>query len=151
VPLSRAAEDGSVTACTERRRVVRALAPSRSARRSWPRRLPAAQHALTPLGQKRHGNTCPHTAATGRAAVDKLALRDKVTALLLVSDDVTQRPPRVRAYGARPARAAILETVRVRVQVDQAALAAAQLLLGWRVYATNAPTASLSLAQAVVA
>lgn len=151
VPRSRAAEDGSVTACTARRMVVRSLAQSRSARRSLQRRLTDAQHAITPVGKKRHGKTCPQTEATWRAAVDKIALRYKVTDLLLVSYDVTQRPQRVRAYGARPARAAILETVRVRVQVDKAALADAQFLLGWRVYATNAPTASLSLAQAVVA
>jgi hypothetical protein len=99
VPLARAAADGSVTTFTERRRVVRSLAQSRSAGRSLQRRLTAAPHALKQVGQKRHGKTCPQTAAAWRAAVAKIGLRSQVADLLRVSYDVTRRTQQVRAYG----------------------------------------------------
>ena len=151
MPRARAEADGSVRTFTERRLVVRSLAQSRSAGRRVQRRLTAAQHALKQVGQKRPGKTCPSTAAAWRAAVDKSCLRYQVADLRLVSSDVTRRTHQVRAYGARPARADLIETVRVRGPIDQAALAEARFLLGWRVYATNAPVAHLSLTHAVVA
>jgi transposase len=151
VPLSRAEEDGSVTAFTERRLVVRSLAQSRSLGRSWQRRLTAAQHAIRQVGKKRHGQPCPQTEVAARPAVDPICRRYQVADWVRVSYDVTRHTQPVRAYGIRPAREELRETLRVRVQVDPAALADARFLLGWRGYATNAPPAHLSLAPAVVA
>ncbi len=62
---------------------------------------------------------------------------------------VTARP--VRAYRGQPARVAQDRHGTVEVGVDAAALEAAGRRVGWRVYGTNQPGASLSLAQAVLA
>jgi transposase len=62
---------------------------------------------------------------------------------------VTPRP--VRAYRGQPARVAYDHQATVEVCVDETALEAAVRRLGWRVYGTNQPLESWSLAQAVLA
>jgi transposase len=62
---------------------------------------------------------------------------------------VTSRP--VRAYRGQPARVDYDRHATVEVRVDEAALEATIGRLGWRIYGTNQPLASLSLAQAVLA
>jgi transposase len=66
-----------------------------------------------------------------------------------LTQHTTPRP--VRAYRGRPARIAEDRHATVEVCVDEVAVAAAVRRLGWRVYGTNQPGASLSLAQAVLA
>jgi transposase len=60
-------------------------------------------------------------------------------------------PRAVRAYRGQPARVDHDRHATVEVRVDEAALKATIRRLGWRVYGTNQPMASLSLAQAVLA
>jgi transposase len=60
-------------------------------------------------------------------------------------------PRAVRAYRGQPARIEAERQATIEVCVDEGALEAAVRRLGWRVYATNQPGASLSLAQAVLA
>src|SRR5207249_1307665 len=60
-------------------------------------------------------------------------------------------PRAVRAYRGQPARVDHNRHATVEVRVDEAALQATIRRLGWRVYGTNQPMASLSLAQAVLA
>ncbi len=50
----------------------------------------------------------------------------------------------MRAYAGRPARVRQTRTLQVHATVDTAAVATAVARLGWRVYATNAPAATLS-------
>jgi transposase len=57
----------------------------------------------------------------------------------------------VRAYRGQPARVESDRDTTVEVCVDAVALEAARRQLGWRVYGTNQPAESLSLAQAVLA
>ena len=91
---------------------------------------------------------------------DVSALRQAVVAIVqrygvenLVWFRLTQHttPRLVRAYRGRPARIAEERHATVEVCVDEVALEAAVRRLGWRVYGTNQPSESLSLAQAVLA
>jgi len=66
-----------------------------------------------------------------------------------LTQHTTPRP--VRAYRGQPARVDHARHATVEVCADEAALAAAVRRLGWRVYGTNQPVESLSLAQAVLA
>jgi len=66
-----------------------------------------------------------------------------------LTQHATPRP--VRAYRGRPARIEEEHHATVEVCVDTVALEAAVRRWGWRVYGTNQPVASLSLAQAVLA
>jgi transposase len=66
-----------------------------------------------------------------------------------VPPHVTSRS--VRAYRGQPARVDHDRHATVEVRVDETALETAIGRLGWRVYGTNQPLASLSLEQAVLA
>jgi transposase len=66
-----------------------------------------------------------------------------------VTPHVTPRP--VHAYRGQPARVDHDRHATVAVRVDEAALQATMRRLGWRVYGTHQPLASLSLAPAVLA
>ena len=77
--------------------------------------------------------------------------KQRVTDLLEVRFEVQRQERTVRAWGTRPARTEVSEKVTVAVTVRTAAVAQAEFLTGWRVYATNAPVAHLSLTQAVLA
>ena len=77
--------------------------------------------------------------------------RCRVQGLLAVHDtDHVQERPR-RRYGSRPPTVCVERDVLVAAAVDRHAVAGAIRQLGWRVYATNAPSAQLSLSQAVQA
>ncbi len=68
---------------------------------------------------------------------------------LRIEEQVKERA--VRAYGNRPASVRVERAVRLHMEVDELAVAAAMRRLGWRVYATNHPQEGLALEQAVLA
>lgn len=144
-------QDGQPVRFTERRLVVRSLAPARAETKTLRARLRQAQAKIRALGKPKQGKRCPHTEAEWRAAGDHILTKQRVTDLLAVRFEVTRTERQVRAWGARPARAAVTETVTVQMTVQTEALTRACFLTGWRVSATNAPVAQLSLTQAVLA
>src|SRR5216683_313930 len=87
-----------------------------------------------------------------RARVAKaMVQRDSVEDLLWFRLNQYDTPRLVRAYRGQPARVDHERHATVEVRVDEAALEATIHRLGWRVYGTNQPGESLSLAQAVLA
>lgn len=144
-------QDGQPIVFVERRLVVRGRAQAKAQRASLRKRLKTAQTDIRQLGERKKGKRSPTTETEWRTAVEKILGRHRVADLLLVNYEVTRRTVAVRAYGTRPASERVQETVKARVTVNKAALAQASFVLGWRVYATNAPTEQLRLAQAVLA
>ena len=61
--------------------------------------------------------------------------------------EVSER--RIRKYKEKPARTERQARFQLTVARQQAAIAAAEFQMGWRIYATNAPQSELSLTQAV--
>ena len=131
--------------------MVRGLAQAKAQKAGLRGRLRKARKAIRQLGQRKKGKTCPRTEAEWRAAADKILTRYRLASLLQVEYDVTRQTQTIRGYGTRPARQQVQESVQVKVTTDAAAVQAAEFQLGWRVYATNAPTTQLSLTQAVLA
>lgn len=86
-----------------------------------------------------------------QAAAEAIVKRYRVNDLvkLTVTGRNTKRP--VRAYGDRPARTEIDQTLGLQVEVDPAAVQAAERWLGWRVYATNHAQETLPLEKALLA
>lgn len=144
-------QDGQPVCYTERRLVVRSLAQARAEEKNLRARLRLAQSKIRALEQPKQGKRCPQTEAEWRAAVDAILTKQRVADLLEVRFAVTRQERPQRACRARPARTEVTETVTVQLAVQTEALARACFLTGWRVYATNAPGAHLSLAQAVLA
>ncbi len=143
--------EGQTVIWTERRLVLRSLKQAQAAEAALRARLAKAQCALAALNEKGRGKKRFRDVESLRQAAEALVAQHRVQGLLRLGyeEEVRERP--VRGYGGRPASVRQEREVRVTVVVDEEALEKAVSRLGWRVYATNAPTERLSLEQAVLA
>src|SRR5262249_27142639 len=139
---------GQTLSWTERRLVVCSLGQARRQAAALDQRIERATAELEGLNRRKQGKKLL-TARPLRAKAKQILARPRVAHLIAVRVQTiqTQRPR--RRYGDRPAGVVVLRQVRVRVQVDQAAVALEKRQYGWRVYVTNQP--GLPLDQAVLA
>jgi len=144
--------DGTVVTWEERVLLVRSRAYAAMQEQRWEQRLAhlAAQlQALTPApgrGQRQCREEAPL-----RQAVDELLQSSGLAECVTVTLERQVTTRQVRGYGGRPARTAEKVRYQVHVTRQEAAIVQAKRQLGWRVYATNAPAAQLSLTHAVLA
>jgi transposase len=150
VPLSHQIE-GKVETWSERRLVVRSMRQAHAAEAALRARVAKALAQIEALNQGGRGKKRFETASALRQAVVAIIQHYGVEHLVWfrVTPHVTARP--VRAYRGQPARVDHDRYATVEVCVDEAALETAIGRLGWRVYGTNQPLASLSLEHAVLA
>jgi transposase len=143
--------DGKVQSWSERRLVIRSVRHAQAAEAALRARVAKALAQIEALNQRGRGKKRFETVSAFRQAVVAIGQRYGVENLLWfrLTPHVTSRA--VRAYRGQPARVDYDRHATVEVRVDEAALEATIGRLGWRVYGTNQPTASLSLAQAVLA
>ena len=136
---------------TERRLVVRSVRQAHAAEVALRARVAQAIAQIAALNQRGRGKKRFETMSALRQAVVAIVQSYGVEHLFWfrLSQHVTPRP--VRAYRGQPARVDHDRQVPVEACVDAAALEAAIRQLGWRMYGTNQPVESLSLAQAVLA
>ena len=140
---------GEVVTWTERRLVVRSRQLVRAGEAALRVRLAKAQTAVAALNNRGRGKPRFTEPPVLQAAVEAILTRCRVQGLLAVhyTDHVQERL--LRRYGSRPPTVRVERDVQVTAVVDRHAVAGAIHQLGWRVYATNAPSAQLSLSQAV--
>jgi len=136
---------------TERRLVVRSVRQAQAAEAALRARVAKAVAQIEALNQRGRGKKRFETVAALRQAVVAIVQDHHVEHLVWFRLTQHTTPHPVRAYRGQPARVDHTRHATVEVCVDEAALAAAVRRLGWRVYATNQPVESLSLAQAVLA
>jgi transposase len=143
--------EGKVESWSERRLVVRSIRQAQAAQAALRARVAKAIAQIETLNQRGRGKKRFETVSALRQAVVATVQRYGVEDLVWfrLTPHVTSRP--VRAYRGQPARVDYDHHATVEVHVDEAALAVTMGRLGWRVYGTNQPLASLSLAQAVLA
>src|SRR6266699_891312 len=143
--------NGEVESWTERRLVVRSVRQAHAAEVALRARVAKALAQIEALNQRGRGKKRCETVSALRQAVVAIVQRYGVEHLVWfrLTPHVTSRP--VRAYRGQPARLDHDRHATIEVRVDEAALEATIGRLGWRVYGTNQPMASLSLAQAVLA
>jgi transposase len=143
--------DEQVRHWTERRLVVRSVQHAQAAEAALRARVAKAIAQIEALNQRGRGKKRFETMSALRQAVITIIQRYGMDDLLWfrLTPHVTPRP--VRAYRGQPARVDHDHHATVEVCVDETALEAAVRRLGWRVYGTNQPMESLSLAQAVLA
>src|SRR6266446_1916224 len=110
-----------------------------------------AMAQIEALNQRGRGKKRFETVSAFRQAVVAIVQHYSVEDLLWFRLTQHNIPRPVRAYRGQPARVDHDRHTTVEVRVDEAALEATIRRLGWRVYGTNQPVASLSLAQAVLA
>jgi transposase len=131
--------------------VVRSVRQAQAAEGALRARVAKAIAQIEALNQGGRGKKRFETVAALRQAVVAIVQRYSVEDLLWLRLTQHDTPRAVRAYRGQPARVDHDRHATVEVRVDAAALEATIGRLGWRVYGTNQPRASLSLAQAVLA
>jgi transposase len=136
---------------TERRLVVRSVRQAHAAEAALRARGAKARAQIKARNQPGRGKKRFETVSALRQAVVTIGQRYGVENLFWcrLTPHVTPRPG--RAYRGQPARVDHDRHATVEVCVDETALEAAVRRLGWRVYGTNQPVESLSLAPAVLA
>ena len=143
--------EGQEESWTERRLVVRSVRQAHAAEAALRARVAKALAQIEALNQHGRGKKCFETVSALRQAVVAIVQRYSVEDLLWFRLTQHDTPRAVRAYRGQPARVDHDRHATVEVRVDEAALEATIGRLGGRVYGTNQPVASLSLAQAVLA
>ena len=143
--------EGQGESWTERRLVVRSVRHAHAAEAALRARVAKAMAQIEALNQRGRGKKRFETVSALRQAVVAIMQRYSVEDLLWFRLNQYDTPRLVRAYRGQPARVDHDRHATVEVRVDEAALEATIHRLGWRVYGTNQPGESLSLAQAVLA
>ena len=143
--------DGQVESWSERRLVVRSVRHAQAAEAALRARVAKAMAQIEALNQRGRGKKRFETVSAFRQAVVAIVQRYGVEDLLWFRLTQHDTPRAVRAYRGQPARVDHDHHATVEVRVDEAALETTMRRLGWRVYGTNQPVTSLSLAQAVLA
>ncbi len=143
--------DGQVESWSERRLVVRSVRHAQAAEAALRARVAKAMVQIEALNQRGRGKKRFETVSAFRQAVAAIVQRYGVEDLIWFRLTQHDTPRAVRAYRGQPARVDHDHHATVEVRVDEAALETTMRRLGWRVYGTNQPVASLSLAQAVLA
>jgi transposase len=143
--------DGKMESWTERRLIVRSVPQAQAAEAVLRARVAKALAQLEALNQRGRGKKRFEEVSSLRQAAVAIVQRYGVEELVWFRLTQHVTPRAVRAYRGQPARIEEERQATIEVCVDAGALEAAVRRLGWRVYATNQPGASLSLAQAVLA
>lgn len=151
-PQEATLENGTVVTWQERLLIVRSHALAEAKKKALEKRLDQAQAeilALTPPPER--GRRQFDDPEVLQQAIDAILTRYDVAEFLSVELEQQVTIRQIRKYRDRPARTE--EKVRYQVHVTrrEEAIEEAKERLGWRVYATNAPTEQLNLTKAVLA
>ncbi|NES24939.1 MAG: transposase [Symploca sp. SIO3E6] len=136
---------------TERRLIVRSLKAAQREELALRSRVEKAQLALSKLGQPQRGKKRLDTLEDWQEASKKIINYYRVKELLEIEYQVEKKTRSIRKHGKRPARVEEKTSISLSVSVNESALEQEIYLCGWRVYATNHPTNTFSLNEAVVA
>ena len=135
---------------TERLLVVCSFSYRQSMIAGLHRRLAKAEKALRALTPARsRGKRQIKDEASLLSSIERIEKQYGVQGLFTYAyqQQVTER--QIRGYRGKSARIERKVRFQLTVARQQAAIAAAEFQMGWRIYATNAPQTELSLAQAV--
>lgn len=134
----------------ERILVVYSPSLARNTRRGLSRRLDSAEQAILSLTPPPgRGKQQQKDLPALQASVGSILRKHGVTGLLDVSYICKEEQRSIRKYKDRPARTE--KSIRYVVQVERnyQAIYEARRIMGWRLYATNAPVQKLPLSKAV--
>ena len=136
--------DGQSVTWSEQRLVVRSIALATRQGRRLDERLEQALVDIRQLNERKQGKKILDAAGLNAAAESILQQR-RVVGLIPLDVHTTTEPVPQRRYGKRPAGTRIKQRSTITARLDTAAVASAKQRLGWRVYATNQPSVSLTV------
>jgi transposase len=143
---------GRLEVWQERCLVLRSTAYAQALQAHFWRRVTKAEQALRDLTPRRGRGKRQITAeATLQAKIQAIVEKYQAEGWFDVHYERQVSRRQVRAYRGQEKRVEEQVRYQITVQRNQAALTHAERLLGWRVYATNAPADRLTLSDAVLA
>jgi transposase len=144
--------NGQTLRWEERLLVIRSHSYTQTMHQGLHRRLDKAEAALKNLTPARsRGKPQIKDEPSLLAAIAKIEKQYRVEGLFAYQYEGQVSERTIRAYKGQPARLERQVRYQLSVARNQAAIAEAEFKAGWRIYATNAPVAELSLTEAVLA
>jgi transposase len=134
---------------TERRFVVRSLAYAAGQEKLLRSKLGKAITAIETLNQRIQGKKVLKNELELIASYQSILKKYEVVALLNVDYQTVTTLKEIPATAQKPARTDLKFSYTIQCVVDEPALQAQILTLGWRIYATNMGSESMTLIQAV--
>jgi transposase len=142
--------DGIDLSWTERRLFVHGTAYAKSQQHAFDNRLAKMIAQLEDLPTRKQGKAHLTTKEEYQETIDKLLKDNGLVDFLEVKIQTTETTKELRAYGSKPARTEITRTFSIEITKNEAAIAEHKILLGWQVYATNAPKTLLPFEKCVL-
>lgn len=141
---------GETVTWTERLLVVCSFSYAHSMQQGLQRRLDKGQKALCALTPPRQqGKRQIKDEASLLSAIERIEKQYRVQGLFTYQYQQEVEERQVRGYKGKPARIERQVRYQLTVTRNADAIDMAEFKAGWRIYATNAPQAELSLSQAV--
>ena len=147
----KASVDEEECSWSERMFVVRSLKSAVSAEKSLRTRLSKAEAALSELGKPCRGKKKLKSIADWHEAVEAILLEYRVQGLFNLDYQVITEPRLKRGYRERPTKIVKESRCELKFSPNTESSDKKIAMFGWRVYVSNHPEKSLSLADAVVA
>jgi transposase len=135
---------------TERRLFVHSTSYAKSQQHGFDNRLAKIMARIEDLPTPKQGKTNLVSREGYQEAIDKLLKDNNLEGFCEVKIQSTETTKVIRAYGKKAARTEITKTFAIEINKNEAAIEAHKSLLGWQVYATNAPSDLLSFEKCVL-
>lgn len=142
--------EGKELSWSERRLFVHGTAYAKSQQHAFENRLSKVIAQLNDLPVRRQGKKSLNTYEEYQEAIDKLLKDNSLEDFLGVTIQTKEEEKKLRAYGEKPARTEIITTFSIEISKNEAAIEDHKALLGWQVYATNAPKKLLPFEKCVL-
>jgi transposase len=142
--------DGENLSWSERRLFVHSTSYALSQQHAFDNRLAKVIAQLEDLTTKKQGKKSLDSKVEYQQAIDKLLKDNNLVEILDVNILCTESSKELRAYGSKPARTEITRSFSIEISKNEAAIVEHKSLLGWQVYATNAPETLLSFEKCVL-
>jgi transposase len=135
---------------SERRLFVNGTAYAKSRQCTFDIHLAKIIAQLEDLPTRKQGKTHLNSIEEYQEVIDKLLKDNDIEGLLEVNVKSTQTIKSLRAYGKKPVRTQITKDFSIEISKNQVAIEEHKSLLGWQVYATNAPKELLPFEKCVL-
>jgi transposase len=145
------AQGDRVICWQERHLIIQSIDASKAAQASLQERLEKAEKAIGALMVRKQGKPRLTSRSQVEEQVQAILSSLRVEGLLQVDIQEEVQQQLVRAYRGKLSSPRQIWSFQVQARRNQQAIDRTMKLLGWRVYATNQPTAALGLAEAVEA
>jgi transposase len=142
--------EGEKLSWSERRLFVHSTAYAKSQQHGFDNRLEKVVAQLEDLPTRKQGKKNLISIEEYQETIDKLLKDNNLEGFLGVEIQSTETTKELRAYGSKGARSEITRTFSVIISKNEVAIEAHKSLLGWQVYATNAPKALLGFEKCVL-